>query len=101
MCYPHSDNRLQIGFNSEDEWAQHGVRYRILPEPVGSSYRVGKWTPLATSDLGSGWGGSEKWVRAQSAAVAKGVWFLSKIEVSWSDITEADKEPCSVVKGKS
>jgi len=102
MRYPHSDNRLQIGFiNSQDEWAQHGVRYRIVPEPVGSSYRVGKWTPLATSDLGSGWGGSDEWVRAQGAAVAKGVWFhkyydLPKIEVSWSGITEADKEDLAV-----
>jgi hypothetical protein len=102
MRYPHSDNCLQIGFiNPKGEWAQPGVRYRILPEPVGSSYRVGKWIPLATSDLGSGWGGSDMWVRGQGAAVAKAVWFqkyydLPKIEVSWSGITEPDEEDLSV-----
>jgi len=89
---------LQIGFiNSRGEWAQHGVRYQILPEPAGSPYRVGKWIPLCTSDLGSVWGGTDVWVRAQGAAVAKAVWFhryynLPKIEVSWSGMTEAEKE---------
>jgi hypothetical protein len=89
---------LQIGFiNSTGQWAQHGVRYRIQPEPAGSPYRVGKWIPLSTSDLGSGWGGSDVWVRAQGAAVAKAVWWhkyynLPKIEISWSGMTQAEKD---------
>lgn len=87
---------VEIGFiNSNGEWAQHGVRYLIEHED-GSPYRVGKWTPLSTSDLNSDWGGSDIWVRAQGAAVAKAIWFhkhfdRERIEVSWSGITVAGK----------
>ncbi|KIM45723.1 hypothetical protein M413DRAFT_442345 [Hebeloma cylindrosporum] len=88
--------RVEIGFiNSEGEWAQHGVRYRISPEPEGSPYRIGKWIPISTSDMGCGWGGSDVWVRAQGAAIAKGIWFHKlfnrDIEVSWSGMSEDDK----------
>ncbi len=76
--------------------AQHGVRYRISPEPAGSLYHVGKWIPLSTSDLGSLWGGSDIWVRGQGAAIAKAIWFQQyfdfDIKVSWSGMTEAEKE---------
>jgi len=87
----------QIRFiNSDGEWAQHGVRYLISPEPSGSPYRIGRWIPLSTSDLGSGWGGSEMWVRGQGAAVAKTIWFHDhfdwNIEVSWSGMTEGKKQ---------
>ena len=90
-------SRLQIGFiNSDGDWAQHGVRYRISPETAGSLYRVGKWIPLSTSDLGSPWGGSDVWVRGQGAAVATAIWFQEyfdfDIEVSWSGMTEGEKE---------
>ena len=99
MFMPNS--RLQIGFiNSDGDWAQHGVRYRIEPEPAGSPYRVGKWIPLSTSDLGSYWGGSDVWVRGQGAAIAKAIWFQKyfdlDIEVSWSGITDAEKEDLAV-----
>lgn len=87
----------QIGFiNSDGEWAQHGVRYLIAPEPEGSPYRVGRWIPLSTADLGSDWGGAEVWVRAQGAEVTKAIWFHNHfdrdIEVSWSGMTEDEKE---------
>jgi hypothetical protein len=97
----HLHSRSQIGFiNSDGEWAQHGVRYRISPEPEGSPYRVGKWIPLSTSDLGSGWGGTDGWVRAQGAAVAKAVWFHKHfdrdIEVTRSGMTEDEKQDLAV-----
>ena len=82
--------------NGHDEWAQHGVRYRISPLPEGPPYLIGKWIPLSTSDMGSGWGGSDEWVRAQGAAIAKGIWFHKHfdrdIEVTWSGMTEDEKE---------
>jgi len=91
----------QIGFvNSDGEWAQHGVRYLISPEPEGSPYRIGRWIPLSTSDLGSAWGGSEVWVRGQGAEVAKAIWFHNHfdrdIEVSWSGMTEGEKQELDV-----
>lgn len=91
----------QIGFiNSDGEWAQHGVRYLISPEPEGSPYRFGKWIPLSTSDLSSEWGGSDIWVRGQGAAVAKAIWFHNHfnrdIEVSWSGMTEDEKQDLDV-----
>jgi hypothetical protein len=92
---------VQIGFiNSNDERAQHGVRYLISPEPEGSPYRIGRWIPLSTSDLGSGWGGSEVWVRGQGAAVTKAIWFHRhfdrNIEVSWSGMTAGEKQDLDV-----
>lgn len=92
---------VEIGFiNSDGEWAQHGVRYRILPEPEGSPYRVGRWIPLSTSDRGSEWGGTNIWVRGQGASVAKAIWFLHHfdrdIEVSWSGMTEDEKQDLAV-----
>jgi len=87
----------QIGFiNSDGEWAQHGVRYLISPEPEGSLYRIGRWIPLSTSDLGSEWGGTEVWVREQGAEIAKAIWFHNHfdrvIEVSWSGMTADEKQ---------
>lgn len=86
---------LQIGFiSSEGEWAHHGVRYLILPP--SSPYRIGAWMPMSTSDKGSPWGGSQIWVRAQSAVVAKAVWFHkhfnNELEVSWSGMSDSEKE---------
>ncbi|KAK0188993.1 hypothetical protein F5146DRAFT_1225664 [Armillaria mellea] len=52
------------------EEANHGVRY-LIEDPI-PPYRIGAWKPIGTSDLGSSWGGSEVWVRAQGEAVAKG-----------------------------
>ncbi|GLB42928.1 hypothetical protein LshimejAT787_1203770 [Lyophyllum shimeji] len=40
-----------------------------------SPYRIGKWTPLSTSDGDSSWGGADFWVRAQGAVIAKAIWF--------------------------
>jgi len=72
------------------------VRYRILLEPKGSPYRVGQWLPLSTPDMGSEWGGTEGWVRAQGAAIARGIWFHKHfnrdVEVTWSGITEDEKQ---------
>lgn len=86
---------LQIGFiNCYGEWAHHGVRYLILPP--SSPYRIGAWMPMSTSDKGSPWGGSQIWVRAQSAVVAKAVWFHkhfnNELEVSWSGMSDSEKE---------
>jgi hypothetical protein len=85
---------LQIGFISYGEWAQHGVRYLILP--ARSPYRIGAWSPLSTSDQGSPWGGSNIWVRGQGAFVAKAIWFHehfnNPIEVSWSGMSDSEKE---------
>ena len=68
----------------------------MSPEPEGSPYRIRKWIPLSTSDLGWECGGSDVWVRAQGAAIAKGIWFHEHfnqdIEVSWSGMTEDEKE---------
>ncbi|KAF4618872.1 hypothetical protein D9613_009655 [Agrocybe pediades] len=89
---------VEIGFiDHEERWAQHGVRYRIEPEPEGSPYRYGKWTPLSTSDLGEPWGGSETWVRAQGAAIAKAIWWnhifdMPRVDVSWSDMTDEEQK---------
>ena len=86
-----------MGFiNSEEEWGCPGIRYRISPEPPSSQYRVGKWVPLSTSDLGSPWGGSDYWVRGQGEAFGKALWyhrFWNKpdVEVRWSGMTEEDK----------
>ena len=71
------------------------MRYRIEHDPEIPS-TVGKWTPLSTSDLGSQWGGVDHWIRAQGAAVAKGIWWqkhwdFPDIEVTWSGMTDADK----------
>ncbi|KIM35352.1 hypothetical protein M413DRAFT_449809 [Hebeloma cylindrosporum] len=92
---------VEMGFiNSEGQWAQHGVRYLISPEPEGSPYRVGRWIPLSTSDLGSDWGGTEVWVRGQGAEIAKAIWFHNHfdrdIEVSWSGMTEDEKQDLAV-----
>ena len=86
---------LQIGFISSDgEWAHHGVRYLILP--ASSPYRIGAWSPVSTSDLGSPWGGSQMWIRGQGASVAKAIWFHEHfnepLEVSWSGMSDLDKE---------
>jgi len=88
-------NKVEIGFISSDgEWAHHGVRYLILP--TTPPYRVGAWSPVSTSDLGSAWGGSQIWVRGQGAAVAKAIWFHqhfnNELEVSWSGISDSEKE---------
>ena len=85
---------LQIGFISRDgELAHHGVRYLILP--VRSPYRIGAWSPVSTSDLGSDWGGTDVWVRAQGTAVAKAIWyhrhFNNPLEVSWSGMSDPEK----------
>lgn len=71
------------------------MRYRIEHDPEIPS-TIGKWTPLSTSDLGSQWGGVDHWVRAQGAAVAKGIWFQNHwdfpdIEVTWSGMSDEDK----------
>ncbi|ESK87450.1 mynd domain [Moniliophthora roreri MCA 2997] len=74
--------------------ADHGVRYIIQRDP---EQRVGKWVPLSTSDLGSSWDGPEDWIRAQGAAVTKGIWFnqhwdRENIDISWSGMSTSDKE---------
>jgi hypothetical protein len=44
----------KIGFiNSDDEWAQYGVRYLISPEPKGSSYRIGRPYSSTTKSIGT------------------------------------------------
>jgi hypothetical protein len=86
---------LQIGFisNQDGKWANHGVRYLILP--VTSPYRIGAWSPVSTSDLGSDWGGSDMWVRGQGTAVAKAIWFHqhfnNPLDVSWSGMSDSEK----------
>jgi hypothetical protein len=73
------------------------VRYLISPPPISSPFRVGKWNPVSTSDLGSPWGGSGIWVRGQGTAIAKAIWFhrhfdRPDVEVSWSGMTDLEKE---------
>ncbi|KAG6810772.1 hypothetical protein H0H92_010400 [Tricholoma furcatifolium] len=87
----------EIGFiGSEGEYANPGVRYRIEHEP-NSDYSIGKWVPVSTSDLGSGWSGTDTWIRAQGSAVAKAIWFQKhynrpNFEISWSGMTPEEKE---------
>lgn len=75
------------------------MRYRIEHDPENPQ-TVGKWTPLSTSDLGSPWGGVDHWIRAQGAAIAKGIWWndhwnAPNLEVTWSDMSDADKADLS------
>ncbi len=78
------------------EEANHGVRY-LIEDPI-PPYKIGAWKPVSTSDLGSSWGGSEVWVRAQGEAVAKGIWYNrhwnghSISVLRWSGMTEEQKE---------
>jgi hypothetical protein len=77
------------------------VRYRIVPEPATSSYRIGKWIPVSTSDDGSYWGGSNIWVQEVGTRIAKSVWFHQlfrqpNIKVSWSGITAAEEEDLAI-----
>lgn len=80
-----------------DPTPAHGVRYVIMEEEEDepSPYRFARWLPLSTSDLGSAWGGTPVWVRAQGEAIPKAIWFLSHwdnpFEVSWTGITEEEK----------
>ncbi|KIM35508.1 hypothetical protein M413DRAFT_14514 [Hebeloma cylindrosporum] len=91
----------QIGFiDDRGKWAQPGVRYRISPEPKESPFRIGKWVPLSTSIMGSGWGGTDMWIREQGAAVAKAIcdleWNVSKREAgSRRMVEETSRETCS------
>ncbi|EEB90229.1 hypothetical protein MPER_11588, partial [Moniliophthora perniciosa FA553] len=87
---------IEIGFvcTATGRLADHGVRYAIQSDPV---QRVGKWIPLSTSDVGSSWDGPEDWIRAQGAAVTKGIWFNQHwdqeiIDISWSGMSTSDKE---------
>jgi len=69
---------VEFGFincDAEHQWSQPGVRYRIVPEPAGSPYRIGKWIAVSTSDHGSDWGGSDLFVREVGTVIAKGIWF--------------------------
>ncbi|KAF9046022.1 hypothetical protein BDZ89DRAFT_979399 [Hymenopellis radicata] len=83
---------IEMGFLSSGKEAQHGVRYIMVED---DKYRVGKWLPLSTSDLGSGWGGSHEWVRGQGAAITKSIWYNQlwdcRFEASWTGITEEQK----------
>ncbi|KAF4584652.1 hypothetical protein EYR40_004638 [Pleurotus pulmonarius] len=87
---------VEAGFISfAGEEARHGVRFRIVEEPEGSLLRFGKWLPLSTSDLGSGWGGTDSWVRAQAASIAKAIilhkYHRNKLSVSFSDMLPSFK----------
>jgi hypothetical protein len=54
--------------------------------------------PVATSDLGSRWGGTDVWVRGQGEACAKALWYHSRsesasmISIDWADMTADEKE---------
>jgi len=58
----------------------------------------GEWTPISTSDLGNGWGGTPLWVRAEGETLAKSIWFhtlwerYSVVSIDWTGITDAEKE---------
>jgi hypothetical protein len=58
----------------------------------------GEWKPVATSDSGEEWGGSESWVRARSEVFARSIWLMKRwnrgtvLEITWSGITDAEKE---------
>ncbi|KAK0238941.1 hypothetical protein EDD85DRAFT_828515 [Armillaria nabsnona] len=89
--------RVEIGFMDEyGEEANHGVRY-LIEDPI-LPYKIGAWKPVSTSDLGSSWGSSEIWIRAQGEAVAKGIWYNrhwnghSISVLRWSGMTEEQKE---------
>lgn len=92
----------QIGFVGKDgRLAQHGVRYFISPPPASSPYRISMWIPESTSDLDSGWGGSEMWVRGQGMAVTKAIWYQKyfyypDIEISRSGMTDPEKDDIRV-----
>lgn len=64
------------------------MRFRIVEEPEGSPLRFGKGLPLSTSDLGADWGGTDLWVRAQAASIAKAIilhkYWRNKLSVSFS-----------------
>ena len=81
--------------SSEGLEADHGVRF-IIVEDENSPYRFGKWIPLSTSDNGSAWGGSPEWVRAQSAAIAKAIWWHRhwdyRLSISYTGITDTEKD---------
>jgi len=92
--YIQRDGRaVEIGFLSSYSTVPQpgpGVRYHIQPS--------GEWTPIATSDLGSQWGGMDVWVRGQGEAIAKGIWYhtrwgnASMISIHWAGITADEKE---------
>lgn len=80
---------IEEGFiGSDGEEARHGVRFRIVEEPEGSPLRFGKWLPLSTSDLGADWGGTDSWVHAQAASIAKAIilhkYWRNKLSASFS-----------------
>jgi len=48
--------------------------------------------------MGSGWGGTDVWVRGQGEAIAKGIWYqhrwkeASTISIDWAGMTADEKE---------
>jgi hypothetical protein len=58
----------------------------------------GEWAPVATSDLGSHWGGTDVWIRGQGEAFAKALWYhrrseaASVISIDWAEMTTDEKE---------
>jgi hypothetical protein len=93
LYFPHSHS-FQIGFLSTSRSS--------IPEPgPGVRYRVqssGEWTPMSTSDLGSMWGGTQVWVRAQGEAIAKSIWYHSRwsgdsiLSINWTGMSNAERE---------
>jgi len=56
--------------------------YTAAPQPgPGVRYKIeasGEWAPVATSDAGSNWCGSDVWVRAQGEGIAKAFWYYER-----------------------
>ncbi|KAJ7585356.1 hypothetical protein C8J56DRAFT_121773 [Mycena floridula] len=88
---------VEIGYITKrggPQRAQHGVRYEVQDVDSSLPFSFGAWKPVSTSDDGSDWGGSHMWIRAQSTAIAKGIWFHKHWNgkfiaiAEWSGMTE-------------